>query len=692
MLVYATGCTGQSRNVEQKKDLVLTDLVKRSVEQFHFDPPAFDDTFSQKAFDEYFKQVDPFKRFFTQQDINELSKYKDQIDDEFKNYEFNFFNDATDILTKRLTESESLMKEILSKPLNFDKKEQYEIDPEKRAFAKDLTAWKESWKQSLKYEVLTRLAESIENQEKKKFDPEKGEKPKAYAEMEADARDKVLKRYTDWFHEITKMERSDRMADYINAIMAVLDPHTNYFPPKDKEDFDITFSGQLEGIGATLTQKDGYITVAAIVPGSPSWKQGDLAVDDKILKVAQGDGEPVDVVDMRLDKAVRLVRGKKGTKVTLTVRKVDGTEKQIPITRDIVVIEETYAKSAIITDSITGSRMGYIYLPSFYANFENPNGRSSAGDVTKEVTRLKKENVDGIILDLRNDGGGSLQDAIEIAGLFIDQGPVVQVKGRGTRAQAFGDPAPGVLWEGPLAIMINPFSASASEILAAAMQDHKRAVIIGSTSFGKGTVQRFLELDDIARGFDDVKPLGAIKMTIQKFYRINGGATQLKGVTPDVLLPDQYAYMDVGERDLDNPMPWTEIAGTPFTPVNSEALFKKLAQTSKTRIGTDSTFTKMDEYAKKLKEQRDKTLIPLDLAGFRKDKAETEKMAKRFSKVGDHYRPVKVLPLSGETIAANDTTKVEMQKRWVRNLRKDAYIFESMKVLSDWNKLVTKKD
>ncbi|HML83892.1 MAG TPA: carboxy terminal-processing peptidase, partial [Bacteroidales bacterium] len=387
------------------------------------------------------------------------------------------------------------------------------------------------------------------------------------------------------------MERSDRMADYINAIMAVLDPHTNYFPPKDKEDFDITFSGQLEGIGATLTQKDGYITVAAIVPGSPSWKQGDLAVDDKILKVAQGDGEPVDVVDMRLDKAVRLVRGKKGTKVTLTVRKVDGTEKQIPITRDIVVIEETYAKSAIITDSITGSRMGYIYLPSFYANFENPNGRSSAGDVTKEVTRLKKENVDGIILDLRNDGGGSLQDAIEIAGLFIDQGPVVQVKGRGTRAQAFGDPAPGVLWEGPLAIMINPFSASASEILAAAMQDHKRAVIIGSTSFGKGTVQRFLELDDIARGFDDVKPLGAIKMTIQKFYRINGGATQLKGVTPDVLLPDQYAYMDVGERDLDNPMPWTEIAGTPFTPVNSEALFKQLAQTSKTRIGTDSTFT-----------------------------------------------------------------------------------------------------
>lgn len=692
MLVYATGCTGQSRNVEQKKDLVLTDLVKRSVEQFHFDPPAFDDTFSQKAFDEYFKQVDPFKRFFTQQDINELSKYKDQIDDEFKNYEFNFFNDATDILTKRLTESESLMKEILSKPLNFDKKEQYEIDPEKRAFAKDLTAWKESWKQSLKYEVLTRLAESIENQEKKKFDPEKGEKPKAYAEMEADARDKVLKRYTDWFHEITKMERSDRMADYINAIMAVLDPHTNYFPPKDKEDFDITFSGQLEGIGATLTQKDGYITVAAIVPGSPSWKQGELAVDDKILKVAQGDGEPVDVVDMRLDKAVRLVRGKKGTKVTLTVRKVDGTEKQIPITRDIVVIEETYAKSAIITDSITGSRMGYIYLPSFYANFENPNGRSSAGDVTKEVTRLKKENVDGIILDLRNDGGGSLQDAIEIAGLFIDQGPVVQVKGRGTRAQAFGDPAPGVLWEGPLAIMINPFSASASEILAAAMQDHKRAVIIGSTSFGKGTVQRFLELDDIARGFDDVKPLGAIKMTIQKFYRINGGATQLKGVTPDVLLPDQYAYMDVGERDLDNPMPWTEIAGTPFTPVNSEALFKQLAQTSKTRIGTDSTFTKMDEYAKKLKEQRNKTLIPLDLAGFRKDKAETEKMAKRFSKVGDHYRPVKVLPLSGETIAANDTTKVEMQKRWVRNLRKDAYIFESMKVLSDWNKLVTKKD
>lgn len=687
LLLQVTSCSGQAQVNEQKKELVMVDLVKRLIEQAHYDPGNFDDEFSKEVFAEYFKQADVFKRFFTQEDIDKLKKYETDLDDEFKNYDFNFFNASSEIYVRNVARAEKYCDEILEKPFDFNVKESYELDPEKRPFPKDEKELYESWRLSLKYEVITRLASLVEAQEKKKFDPEKkDDNPKTMVELEAEAREKVAKRYKDWFHELNKLERADRMADYVNALIAVLDPHSNYFPPKEKEDFDISFSGQLQGIGATLTQRDGYITVANIVPGSPSWKQGELAVDDKILKVAQGDDEAVDVVDMRLDKAVRLVRGKKGTKVRLTVRKVDGSEKEISIIRDLVIIEETYAKSAVVTDSISGRKTGYIYLPSFYANFDDPNGRSSSEDMKKEVLKLKEQGVSGIVLDLRGNGGGSLQDAIEIAGLFIDQGPVVQVKARYGKPQVYGDPSPGAIYDGPLAIMINPLSASASEILAAAMQDHHRAIIVGSTSFGKGTVQRFFNLDDMARGYDDVKPLGALKLTIQKFYRINGGATQLKGVTPDITLPDMYAHLDVGERDLDHPMPWTEIEKAAYQPLPNQTLFGQLDASSIKRQAADTIFKLQDENALRLKAQRDRSLMPLDMASFRLEKQNAEKATKRYSKIDDVVMPLFVVPLNSDLNSA-DTGRREIVKRWVKNLRTDNYLYETTRILSDWNTL-----
>lgn len=686
-LLQVTGCSGQAQVNEQKKELVMVDLVKRLIEQAHYDPKNFDDEFSKEVFAEYFRQTDVFKRFFTQEDIDRLKKYETDLDDEFKNYDFNFFNASSEIYVHNVERAEKYCDEILEKPFDFNVKESYELDPDKRPFPKDEKELYESWRLSLKYEVITRLASLVETEEKKKFDPEKKDgNPRTMVELEAEAREKVSKRYKDWFHELNKLERADRMSDYMNALIAVLDPHSNYFPPKEKEDFDISFSGQLQGIGATLTQRDGYITVANIVPGSPSWKQGELAVDDKILKVAQGEEEAVDVVDMRLDKAVRLVRGKKGTKVRLTVRKVDGSEKEISIIRDLVIIEETYAKSAVVTDSISGRKTGYIYLPSFYANFDDPNGRSSSEDMKKEVLKLKEQGVSGIVLDLRGNGGGSLQDAIEIAGLFIDQGPVVQVKARYGKPQVYGDPSPGAIYDGPLAIMINPLSASASEILAAAMQDHHRAVIVGSTSFGKGTVQRFFNLDEMARGYDDVKPLGALKLTIQKFYRINGGATQLKGVSPDIPLPDMYAHLDVGERDLDHPMPWTEIEKAPYQPLPNITLFGQLNASSIKRQSADSIFRLQDENALRLKTQRDRSLMPLDLASFRLEKQNAEKAAKRYSKIDDVVMPLLVVPLNGDLNSA-DTGRREIVKRWVKELRTDNYLYESTRILSDWNTL-----
>lgn len=685
LLLQVASCSGQSRVNEQKKELVMIDLVKRTIEQAHYDPKEFNDEFSKEAFDEYFKQLDVFKRFFTQDDIKSLRKYETLLDDELKAYDFNFFNATNEMYVNNIARANKMCFEILEKPFDFNVKESYELDPDKRSYPKNEKELYEAWRLSLKYEVITRLASLVEAQEKKKFDPEKKEgNPKTLAELEAEAREKVTKRYKDWFHELDKLERADRLADYVNSLMAVLDPHSNFFPPKEKEDFDINFSGQLQGIGATLTQRDGYITVANIVPGSPSWKQGELAVDDKIIKVAQGDEEAVDVVDMRLDKAVRLVRGKKGTKVRLTIRKVDGTEKEISIMRDLVIIEETYAKSAILTDSLTGRKTGYIYLPSFYANFDDPNGRSSSEDMKKEVIKLKEQGVSGIVLDLRGNGGGSLQDAIEIAGLFINTGPVVQVKARYGKPQVYGDPAPGVVYDGPLAIMINPMSASASEILAAAMQDHHRAVIVGSTSFGKGTVQRFFNLDDMARGYDDVKPLGALKVTIQKFYRINGGATQLKGVSPDITMPDMYAHLDVGERDLDHPMPWTEIDKAPFQPLPYQTLFGQLNAASQKRQSADTIFQLEEENALRLKAQRDRTLMPLDMATFREEKEKAETTAKRYSKIDEVVMPLLVAPLNDDLNAA-DTGRREIVKRWVKNLRTDNYLYETTRILSDWN-------
>ncbi|MGC8866335.1 MAG: carboxy terminal-processing peptidase, partial [Bacteroidales bacterium] len=437
------------------------------------------------------------------------------------------------------------------------------------------------------------------------------------------------------------------------------------------------------------------VTIVNIVPGGPAWKQGELEVNDKIIKVAQGDGEPVDITDWRVDKAVQLIRGKKGTTVKLTVRKMNGTEKTITIVRDVVIIEETYAKSAVLTDTITGAKVGYIFLPSFYANFDDPNGRSSSQDMRKELTKLKAEGVEGIILDLRGNGGGSLQDAIEIAGLFIDQGPVVQVKGKIGAARVYGDPEPGVVYGGPLVVMVNGISASASEILAAALQDHHRAVIVGSSkTFGKGTVQRFFNLDDLARGFDEVKPLGSLKMTIQKFYRINGGSTQLKGVTPDILMTDPYSYIEIGESELKFPMEWTSVEPARYTPLPNEGLFEKLKANSIKRMKADPLFARLDENARRVKQRRDETLISLNLDTFINRKKMYDEEAKKADSLLKTPLSIKPQALQEDlNRLASDTTKTNILTRWIKGLRSDAYILESMHIIHDWSRMqAAKKD
>ncbi|MEL7063568.1 MAG: S41 family peptidase, partial [Bacteroidota bacterium] len=509
---------------------VLMDLMIRGLEEYHYQPVAINDDFSGKVFNEYLDRLDYNKRFLLQGDVNEFYAFRDKVDDEIKEHSFQLFDLSVQKIDQRVKEAEKIVEEILENPFDFTIEESIETDPEKLSYASTEAELRERWRKELKYQTLSRVATSLKRQETKQEEDEEDFEPKSVEELEKEAREKVMKNYERYFKRLKGLNETDRLAVYFNSIANIYDPHTSYFPPKDKEDFDIDMSGRFEGIGAQLREEDGYIKVVRIIPGSASFRQGDLQPNDVILKVAQSKEDAVDVVGMDMDEAVSMIRGPKGTTVKLTVRHPDGAEKVIPIKRDIVELEETYAKSSIITDEATGKRMGFIHLPKFYADFGGTGGPSSAEDIARELVKLKEAEVDGITLDLRNNGGGSLGEVIEMTGLFIKRGPVVQVRSRNAPSSILSDKNSAVVYDGPLVVMVNAFSASASEILAAAIQDYGRGVIVGSPStFGKGTVQRFLNLDRFVSGGADLKPLGDVKLTMQKFYRINGGATQLKG-------------------------------------------------------------------------------------------------------------------------------------------------------------------
>ena len=485
-----------SSKTQEDKDTILLNTLLRILEKDHFAPIALDDSLSSKFFDLYIERLDYNKRFLLQEDFICLEKWRFKIDDQIRERKFEFFNLSNEIILKRIDNANSIYTDILKSPVKeINKDESINLDPEKLKFATNKNELKQRWSNYMIYSIYSDIY-SKETAQAKASEKSDTVTIKNFITLEKEARERTLKNHDQWFKRMKDIDRDDRLAVYLNCLTELYDPHTTYFPPQDKEDFDIQMSGTLEGIGATLQQKDGYTSVTQIVPGSASWKQGQLKTGDVILKVAQGIQEPVSIVDMGLDQAVRLIRGPKGSEVRLTVRKIDGTEVIIPITRDVVVLEETYAKSAIFENKESNTKTGYLYLPKFYADFNNENGRRCAIDVKREVIKLMQDNVDGIVIDLRDNGGGSLRDVVEIGGLFIKDGPIVQVKDRYSNGQAMNDNDPKILYAGPLVIMIDQSSASASEILAAAMQDYKRAIIVGSkSSYGKGTVQRFDDMD-----------------------------------------------------------------------------------------------------------------------------------------------------------------------------------------------------
>ncbi len=664
-----------------EKNQVLLDMLMSVLNQAHYSPLKVDDDFSEKAYNLYLKRIDGSKKFLLQSDIDALSKYRKSIDDEINNGSFEFYKLSADLITKRIKDKENWSKEILSNPFDYTIDEEYETDGKKINYSINEVELKAEWKKMLKYQTLSRLDELLTGQEKAKAKKDTIFIEKSYDSLEVDARRKTLKANIDWFKRLNKISSKDRFSTYVNTITGLYDPHTEFFAPKEKKKFDQSMSGQFEGIGARLQAKDGILKVSEIIVGSPSFKQGELKAGDEIHKVAQGANEPVDITNMDMDDAIDLIKGKKGTEVRLTVKKPDGTFKVIPIIRDVIEMDETYAKSAVLNNK---KKIGYIYLPMFYADFTRNGAHRCSADMKKEIEKLKNQGVEGIIVDLRDNGGGSLQEVVEMAGLFIPRGPIVQVKDKAAKVYVMEDKNSDVAWDGPLAILVNHGSASASEILAAAIQDYKRGVIIGTQSFGKGTVQSFYNLDQyLLPQFDTIKPLGEVKITNQKFYRINGGATQLKGVVPDIVLPDPYAFIEVGEKELDYPMPWDEIMKATYdeyTTIN----YPKIKKGSNDRVKSSSAFKLIDTESKELKSKKDDTRYNLKIEKYR---AEQKQLRDQFKKYDDLKIDIKGFSADltnyDKEILKVDTIKLNKEVKWIKNIQKDNYIFEASNVIND---------
>jgi carboxyl-terminal processing protease len=704
LLVYALAYSwtsyglinSSSEENQSTRELILGGILKGALENMHYAKLKVEDDISQKAFKLFIERMDYGKQFLIQPDVKSLEKYMFKMDDLMTSGKLEVVEVAYDILLKRQKYVKELIFKRLKQPFNLKKsKGMLETDPEKRKYVSNLEDLGKLWEKLLTWDVLSKYADFQQEQEdlkknkkkdkdKKAKKEEKKEKKKILSkkELEKKARDAVAKSYTRFFNRMDRERRADRLDKFYNSITRVFDPHTHYLIPDEKEDFDIDMSGKLEGIGALLREEGSFIKVERIIPGSASWKGKQLKAGDVIMKVGQGEDDAVSVVDMSLRDAVKLIRGKKGTEVRLTVKKADGLMKVIPIIRDVVEIEESYVKSSVIEHKELNHKFGYINIPKFYRDFNDSRGRNCTDDTRNAIQALKKKNIQALILDLRNNGGGALDDARMISGLFIKKGPIVQVKNHTGAIEILRDKNPEVAFDKPVVVLINKFSASASEIVAAALQDYRRAIIVGGQhSHGKGTVQAVLDLDGyvppMARAYS---PFGALKITIQKFYRVTGGSTQYKGVTPDVILPDPYEYLESGERYLDYSLSWGKVGAVKFntwkpSPFN---VVETVKRASEKRVKKNPKFKKITESINWYKKRRKESTRELSIGAFLKERDLVKKKAEEL-KIDNLNKKIEIQALKKYT---RDEDK-EKFKEFSETLKKDPYLEESLFILND---------
>lgn len=677
LLLAFASCSFTTKTFQDPdKDKTLIQLISYVLDQGHFSPQEINDKFSEEVFNNYLKQIDPFKRYFYASDIKEFEAFKDELDDQLKTSDISFFNLTYNRLIQRIEESKAIYKDVLTAPFDFSIDENYSTDYENLVYVTSKNEMKERWRQQLKFSTIANYDDLVSQEEIDK-------KGKSDSEFEQEARE-ITKNALDELHVyIDDRQRKDWFAVYLNVIVGEYDPHTNYFEPEDKDRFDVLMSGNFEGIGARLQKKLEGIIVNEIISGGPAWRQNELEVGDQIIKVRQEDEEePVNVVGMRLEDAIKYIKGPKGTNVTLTLKKVDGSIADITITRDVVELEETYAKSSTVIKD--GKVFGVINLPGFYADFDDYKKRNAASDVKQELERLKEQGMEGLVLDLRNNGGGSLQTVVDMVGLFIKEGPVVQVKTTREPKQVLSDKDKSIVWDGPLVVLVNEQSASASEILAAAMQDYKRAIIIGSKqTFGKGTVQTFLDLNRMVRQNNN-GDMGALKYTIQKYYRINGGSVQLEGVKSDVVVPDRLSYIDIGERNYDNPLAYDKIDAADYDTWQNYFDYDTTISNSKARMSNNEQLKLIDENGRWIKTIRDRESFSLNYKNYKSTLKLNEEEAKRFEKISDYKTNLTYSSLPYENqLMVNDSILKQKRERWHVSLSQDVYIEEALNVLND---------
>ena len=665
---------------EPNKDRLLVDLVSYVLDKLHYDPQIINDDFSIKVYDDFIDAVDSQKRFLLKSDIELFSQFRLSIDDQINSSDIAFFNVVYETLKTRIDEVESFYGEILEVPFNFQLNEEINLDYENLEYASNSDELKKIWRKRLKLSALDGYASKKEIKDNGEVISEQ--------EIEKDSRTAISENLKDFFQFNSELERSDWFSIYLNSIVTQFDPHTSYLAPEAKEAFDQNISGKFQGIGARLFKRNQQVEISEIIIGGPVWRDNLLNVGDIIIAVAQSlEEEPTEISLMKLTDATDLIKGEKGTNVFLTVKRVDGGIEQVEITRDIVELEETYAKSSIIKDD--SNVYGLINLPRFYVDFDDYGERNAASDIKKEILELKNKNINGLILDLRNNGGGSLKTVVDITGFFIEKGPVVQVKSIGGRKEILKDNDPSIIWDGPLVILVNEFSASASEILAAALQDYNRAIILGSKqTYGKGTVQNVVDLNNVISG-NTYGDLGSLKITTDKFYRVNGGSTQLEGVKSDLIFPNRYSYIDIGEKDLENPLSWDKIDPARYD--NSVKVFNyaKAISNSKERIGKNEYFTIIDQHAKLIKSKQDDKTISLDYNSYKEDQEEFKLQSDKLKVIEEFISPY-LFEWNDNNLNANSSYNDDMKEkrdRWIESLQKDIYVDEAMNLLKDLSSL-----
>ena len=681
-LLTAISIPSKKEFVSNDKDRLLIELISHVIQRGHFNVKSLNDDMSEQIFHTYLESIDGQKRYFLQSDYREFAKYMYRIDDQLRELDLTFFDLTYKRLILRINEVESLYASLLSRPFDFEKKESFDMDYEEQLFPLSQTSRAEKWRKQLKLSTLSVLYDKVQEAEKKEEESTADYVSPSWVVLEEEARTTTRENMEDYFDLMNDLERKDWFDIYLNAFVLQFDPHTNYFNPDDKDRFDMNMSGKFEGIGARLSKRDQAIKVVDIIVGGPLWRDQLMEVGDEIQLVRQEEGDAVDIRSMRLDDAIKLIKGPKGSTVHLTIKKVDGSIETIPVKRDLVILEESYARSSVINR--LDQKYGLIHLPKFYVDFKSYKERNAAHDVEQELINLKEADVEGLIIDLRNNGGGSLQTAVDIAGLFIDKGPIVQVKSTVSKTEILRDRDDKTLWDGSMVILVNDLSASASEILAAALQDYERAIVLGSKqTFGKGTVQNVVDLNRFLSN-STYGNLGALKITTDKFYRINGGSTQLEGVKSDVITPDRYSYVDIGERDEDNPMSWDQITPLIYTKWHGYLNYDEVIKQSQDRVNNHPIFKLVDQDAKWIEQRQNDKSIALNYQEYVSELEADRTYADQFDAVKEYYNNLEftIAPAEQERIT-KDSIFREKRERWFSDLTEDYYVEEAVNILDE---------